>query len=138
MNKVKNLNQISANGGFVIGVCEGRHDNPQVNVGYVFGREIAPELLTNPEELKYQASRSLYELKEKARQECLANGTLREGDFYPHINLVVSGLTVALIAILDSCWGCTVTLWHFDRESGEYFPQRYNNTHEHGYSWARM
>lgn len=52
-----------------------------------------------------------------------------EGNWYEfldlHINLYVTGLTVALIAFLNMTKreNISVTLYHFDRETGEYFPQ---------------
>ena len=41
------------------------------------------------------------------------------------LNLYVTGLTVALIAVLNATreLGIKVTLWHFDRESGKYYCQ---------------
>lgn len=43
-----------------------------------------------------------------------------------HIDLYVTGLTVALIAVINCCVdeGIALTLWHFNRESGEYYPQQ--------------
>lgn len=42
-----------------------------------------------------------------------------------HINLYVTGLTVALIAALNVCRdeGVSVTLYHYNRDTGLYFPQ---------------
>lgn len=42
-----------------------------------------------------------------------------------HINLYVTGLTVALIAFLNAMKmeDVTITLYHFDRETGEYYTQ---------------
>ncbi len=42
-----------------------------------------------------------------------------------HINLYVTGLTVALIATLNVCRreGIDVTLYHFNKDTEEYFPQ---------------
>lgn len=42
------------------------------------------------------------------------------------LNLYVTGLTVALIAALNVAndLGIPVTLWHFNRDTGKYYPQR--------------
>lgn len=41
------------------------------------------------------------------------------------ISIYVTGLTVALIAVLNVCRRekLCVTLWHYDRETGGYYPQ---------------
>lgn len=42
------------------------------------------------------------------------------------LNIYVTGLTVALIAVLNAVRRderFTVTLWHFDTATGEYYPQ---------------
>ncbi len=42
------------------------------------------------------------------------------------LNLYVTGLTVALVAVLNVTreLGIEVTLYHFNRETGEYYPQK--------------
>lgn len=44
------------------------------------------------------------------------------------INIYVTGLTVALIAAINAAKeiGASVTLYHFDRETGNYFEQSVN------------
>lgn len=46
------------------------------------------------------------------------------GCFYT--DLYVTGLTVALVAVLNACHklGIVVTLYHYDREEGNYYPQQ--------------
>lgn len=41
------------------------------------------------------------------------------------LTLYVTGLTVALVAVINACRGFNVklTLMHYDRESGTYYPQ---------------
>ena len=41
------------------------------------------------------------------------------------LDLYVTGLTVALGEVVNYCFKALIplTLWHWDRESGEYFPQ---------------
>lgn len=45
-----------------------------------------------------------------------------------YINIYVTGLTVALIAAINAAKeiGVTVTLYHFDRETGNHFEQSVN------------
>ena len=42
-----------------------------------------------------------------------------------HINLYITGLTAAALAVVSVCEykNIGLTAWHFDRESGEYLPQ---------------
>lgn len=42
------------------------------------------------------------------------------------LDLYVTGLTVALISVLNACreLEIEVTLYHYDRESGNYYPQQ--------------
>ena len=41
------------------------------------------------------------------------------------VNLYVTGLTVAVGAVIRACYMCAIplTLWHYDRSAGEYFSQ---------------
>lgn len=41
------------------------------------------------------------------------------------LNLYVTGLTVALIAVINACKvrGVDLTLWHFNRDTNSYFAQ---------------
>jgi len=48
------------------------------------------------------------------------------------IHLVVTGLSVALVAVIKAVTACandnssatSLTLWHFDRATGDYYPQK--------------
>lgn len=92
-----------------IGVCKGRHDIPAVTCGYVFPHEIPAEMLVNPLALEEEALSKLNSL--------LSGNT--------NVNIYVSGLTVAVMATVNACkaLGVKVTLMHFNRENGEYYPQ---------------
>ena len=83
-------------------LCEGRHTIPMATDGYIFPSTVDP---LDTEKLERDAAASLDGVKK--------------------LNLYVTGLTVALIATLNACkgLGISVTLYHYDRESGEYYPQ---------------
>lgn len=84
-------------------MCKGRHSTPATD-GAIFETEV------NPLDV------SALELEAKDKLESL-NIT--------KLHLYVTGLTVALIAVLNATreLNIKVTLWHFDRESGEYYKQ---------------
>ena len=91
-----------------LGLVKGRHEIPQVKGGYIFIEDLNP---TDVKEAEGKAYSVLAGIKA----------------VYPdkHIDLYVTGLTMALIAVLNATkrHGMSVTLYHFDRETGEYFPQ---------------
>lgn len=84
-------------------LCKGRHSTPTTD-GAIFETEVNPLDVTALES----------EAKEK-----LANLNITK------LNLYVTGLTVALIAVLNATreLNIKVTLWHFDRETGKYYSQ---------------
>ena len=84
-----------------LGLCRGRHELPEVN-GYVFDTEVNPLDVSG-----------LYETAYKAIPEC------------KQVDLYVTGLTVALGAVIRVCTvrNIGLTLYHYDRESGSYYPQ---------------
>ncbi len=85
------------------GLCLGRHNIPGVE-SYIFGNEIDPLDLDGMEK---QAREKLHTFHNKK------------------ITLYITGLTVALISALNVCrdFNITVTLMHYDRESGNYYVQ---------------
>lgn len=91
---------------YVFGLCEGRHEIPVDQ--YIFGNSI--EDPTDTEGLAVKAA-NVFAL----------NG-IEAGD---EVQIYVTGLTVALIAAIVAAKeiGATVVLYHFDRETGSYFPQ---------------
>lgn len=84
-------------------LCKARHNTPATD-GAIFKTEVNP---LNTAELEQTAKTRLQSLDIKK------------------LNLYVTGLTVALIAVLNVTkeLNIKVTLWHFDRESGEYYKQ---------------
>lgn len=83
-------------------LCEGRHEIPEAVDGAIFGNTIHP--------LDIKGMR-------KTAAEKL-NGV-------QVLDLYVTGLTVALVEVMNYCHvnGVALTLWHFDRESGTYYAQ---------------
>ena len=86
-----------------IGLCQGRHEIPNVE-NYIFPTEIDPLAVTK---LQEDAKRKLTELNCKT------------------VNLYVTGLTVALVAVLNAAkqLDITVKLWHYNRDEGNYYSQ---------------
>ena len=84
-------------------LCKGRHSTPATD-GAIFETEVNP---LDTAELEQTAKERLHSLDIKK------------------LNLYVTGLTVALIAVLNVAkeLNIKVTLWHFDRESDEYYEQ---------------
>ena len=93
-----------------LGLCQGRHEIPGVE-GYIFPAELDPA--------------DVYSIGRIADNALFDQCNLAKGD---HIDLYVTGLTVALIEAIKACmWeGISITLWHFDRNTGEYFPQLFS------------
>lgn len=91
-----------------VALCAGRHNIPDAVDGCIFEQIEDP---TDVRSIERHASRYI---QDKFENEGLAK-----------INLFVTGLTVALCAVLKIClfYGVEVVLWHYDRDTGEYFPQ---------------
>jgi len=87
-----------------IGLCKSRHEIDGV-VEYLFPNSVNPLDLSGLEETAFIA--------------------ISKMEIGKSIDLYVTGLTVALVAALNVCRreGIAVTLYHFNRESGEYYPQ---------------
>lgn len=88
-----------------LSLCEGRHAIPQAEDGSIFGNTINP---LEPQGLQAEAESKLRELDIKS------------------LDLYVTGLTVALVSVLNACreLEIEVTLYHYDRESDNYYPQQ--------------
>ena len=84
-----------------MGLCRGRHDIPGVE-SYIYPSQV------DPLDLAGQAATAAAAL---AGVEVL--------------DLYVTGLTVALVTVINHCHraGIRLTLWHYDRDSGSYYPQ---------------
>lgn len=83
-------------------LCEGRHAILQATDGSIF------ENTLDPLDLEGMASLATEKL-----QGCKA------------LDLYVTGLTVALVEVIKVCQatGIQLTLWHYNRDNGEYYPQ---------------
>ena len=94
-----------------VALCEGRHPIPQATDGAIFSHAITD--VTAVHELEEKAWKSIQDICSKAGVEnCI------------HVNLYVTGLTVALIAVLNAVRGkMQVTLWHYNNATGEYYSQ---------------
>ena len=88
-----------------MGVCWGRHNIPEAVDGFIF-----PEVI---------------DIKNVKALEVAAFDVLNNNP-NARLNLFITGLTVAVIAVLNSArrLGMPVTAWHFDRETGKFFPQK--------------
>lgn len=87
----------------LMATCEGRHDIPQAVDGAVFPMEISDP--TNG-----------------AALEATAKAKLQAVD---SLSLYVTGFTPATLAIVKVCkeQGIALTCYHYDRETGSYWPQ---------------
>ena len=96
-------------------LCQGRHECPDsmIKDGAIFEYSLSPEQITNPSELSAIAMGRL------------ADKMITNSDDDYHLNLVVSGLTVALMAVVNACikFEVELSLFHFDRSTGEYYEQ---------------
>lgn len=109
-------------------LCEGRHNITQAQNGSIFGAEISEKLLKNPELLEKVAFSRIWN---KAYEHGFVRHFHAPDDedalviHNVHINLYVTGLTIALISVINAMRGedVTITLYHYDRDTGEYYPQ---------------
>ena len=86
------------------GLVQGRHEIPDV-AEYIFENALDPADITG---IRSLAKKSL---------EFLSKGG--------SLTVYVTGLTVALVEVINICHekGARLTLMHFDRNTGSYFPQ---------------
>lgn len=86
-----------------LALCAGRHQMPATVEGFVFSQEVNP---LDIQGLHDQAAAVL--------------------DGVTALNLYVTGLTVALVEVINVCRinGIALTLYHFNRDTGEYYPQK--------------
>ena len=85
-------------------LCKGRHDMPPEVQGAIFDCEVNP---LDPDKL----------LKEVIQSEKLEN--------IDCLILYVTGLTVALVAVMNACkmLGVRIMLMHYNKDTGKYYPQ---------------
>ncbi len=103
------------------GLCEGRHKLP-VEM-YMFPEVVQP---LETEELETKAFEWLAERFPEQELKYVKNADCDVRDVYRgNLNLYVTGLSMALVAVLNACYrlGIDVCLFHYDRESGDYFNQ---------------
>ncbi len=111
-------------------LCAGRHEIPEEIAGMQFGGYIYDEV---PNVLDFKS------LNDRAFDFCEA----REGGttwsagpaqvdytdveqlYHIPLDVVVTGLTAACVAVIRACvyTGTPLTLWHYNRDTGEYVPQ---------------
>lgn len=85
----------------ILGLCKGRHEIPGVD-NYVYPTEVDPLDLDG-----------------------LQNAAVQAVAGVESVHLYVTGLTVALVAVINACKaeGVALTLYHFNRDTGDYYPQ---------------
>lgn len=83
-------------------LCEGRHPIPGAIDGSIYPGVVDPIDLPGQAAVAAAALEGVQEL-----------------------NLYITGLTVALVTVINHCHqqGIRLTLWHFNRDTGDYFPQ---------------
>lgn len=99
---IQNKNTITLN----MGLCEERHAIPQVTDGYFFPSEVNPT-----------DTGALWDMA--------CNKLLLYNNENIRINLYVTGLTVALVTVINICITSNIklTLWHYNRDTNDYFSQ---------------
>ena len=102
-----------------VAVCKGRHEIKEAVDGAIFPATIPNDVLIHPVELTVNAEITLSKLFK------IDLITFLETDERPVVNLYITGLTVATLAIVNVCHEYDIQLvcWHYDRETGTYFPQ---------------
>lgn len=98
-----------------VALCAGRHEIPVAH-GAIFE---TIEDVTNTGRMEVHAMRYI----RKAATEAARVGK------YLHLEVYVTGLTPALVAVINAAMyyhkrhGVALTLWHYNRDEGEYFRQ---------------
>lgn len=120
-------------------LCEGRHDIPQATDGAIFpavipdvtdvrGLEVAAEAAIARAALAhYRAGEAGYFPIAHYLHRLECEGCFPAIGVSPAFDLVlyVTGLSVALVAVINVCMrvGISLTLMHFNKENGDYYPQ---------------
>ena len=102
-----------------VGLCAGRHPLPVV--GYIFEEVVDVHDFTAMQEIADKYVRENCDVREIV-DDC-GNSVYVGGD----LQVVVTGLTALTAAVMAACmwYGVRLTLWHYDRETGEYMPQNW-------------
>lgn len=92
-----------------IGLIKGRHKIPEVNGLYIFNEPVDPTDVIGIDEIAIARIKQLFNSPDEERS----------------MNLYVTGLTVALVAIINACrmYHIKLILWHYNRDTDHYFPQ---------------
>lgn len=92
-----------------IGLIKGRHEIPEVNGLYIFNDPIDPTDVIGINDVAIARIKQLFSNPNEERS----------------MNLYVTGLTVALVAVINICRidHIRLILWHYNLESNRYFPQ---------------
>lgn len=111
----------------VVGLCKGRHEMPVEE--YIFPAELDPTDIDGINVTAWEWVVSRCEVENIVRDPAINQGDdeschLWQG--WKDLVIYVTGLTVALTAVIRACArnGVHLTLMHFDRETGNYLPQR--------------
>lgn len=86
-----------------VALCKGRHRFPRDCKGYIFPNRVDPC--------------DLYELDKEVAD--------RFHKVPYRLDVYVTGLTMALVAVMNYCYKNNIwlTLWHYNSDTGKYFPQ---------------
>ena len=110
-----------------LGLTEGRHELPPVD-GFIFPKEVDPTDLEYINATVSEKIQSFVGIKKTPRlglnQSSWDDVECFEGEKILH--LYVTGLTVLTASVISYCAlnGISLTLFHYDREAGSYYPQR--------------
>lgn len=118
-----------------LALCKGRHEILQATDGAIFPEVIPEKVMLNQEVLEEWAWNGVWNAA-YAKNFCTTDENFWDAEEWgggvrlavssdTHVHVYVTGLTVALIAVLNVCrrHNLSVTCWHYNRETAEYFPQ---------------
>lgn len=110
-----------------LGLTEGRHELPPVD-GFIFPKEVDPTDLEYINATVSEKIQSFVGIKKTSRlglnQSSWEDVECFEGEKILH--LYVTGLTVLTASVISYCAlnGISLTLFHYDRETKDYYSQR--------------
>ena len=95
-------------------LCEGRHKMP-INSGSIFNTKIDPIDIQGIEKI---AENFVYTFQNINNTPASHRRVM--------LNVYITGLTIACVAVIKACesFDQPLTLWHYDRESNNYYPQK--------------
>ena len=115
----------------IMGVCEGRHEMPCAS--FIFNQEVNPLDVAALEEAAFNRIKSLVE-EQGIEWEMGYAYVPFQADMFDVCKyrysceavIYVTGLTVAVMAAVNAARALceSVVLMHYDRESGQYYPQK--------------